>query len=120
MNLPRYIVKKPLELNEEDEGVQEDYESRSEYFVTSHTIRPTVQRAYNSPLSLVRFGIEYFRPRNCAVLEEDGNAYGIPIHDACWKIFERVCTLRLGGVDLQGFVALWWVCTNSANMTFSN
>jgi hypothetical protein len=35
--------------------------------------------------------------------------WGIPIHDACWQIFQSVSILRLGIVDLQGFFALWEV-----------
>ncbi|CZT40667.1 uncharacterized protein RSE6_00306 [Rhynchosporium secalis] len=36
--------------------------------------------------------------------EED---IAIPVHDSCWKIFERVSMKKLGRVDLDGFVALW-------------
>jgi hypothetical protein len=132
MNLPRYIVKKPARylghhVEEEEEGEgddthqdeeQEDYEETSEYFITPQTAVPVTTPYMHGHLRAeqIRFRVEEFAPSNFASkpVEFDGHLgddehYGIPVHDACWKIFERACKLRLGMVDLQGFVALWWV-----------
>ncbi|KAH6691128.1 hypothetical protein BKA61DRAFT_742527 [Leptodontidium sp. MPI-SDFR-AT-0119] len=90
MRHPRYIIQKPTNRNVKDED-QEDYE-----------------RAKPGILAKVRFRIDTFLPQNYGPIEHsDENPVGVPVHDACWKIFERVSKSKLGSVDLQGFMALW-------------
>ncbi len=60
-------------------------------------------------LANVRFGINNFFPQNYSVLDDNDQGCGVPVHESCWKIFERVSKMRLGEVDLQGFMALWSV-----------
>ena len=117
MRHPRYIIHKPKDEVFEDEE-QEDYERASEYFVTSQTTE--VPDDYEpGALSKVRFGIDHFFPQNFEVLSgNDGMAVGVPVHDACWKIFERVSKSKLGEVDLQGFMALWHVCLHPSKLLF--
>jgi len=113
MILPRYIVGKPQSGFEDEK--QEDYERQSDFFVTAQS---TEQVNDNEPgnFAFKRFDVsngEPFLPQNYDVMK-DGRRYGIPVHDACWKIFEKVSEMRLGRVDLQGLVALWWreACSN--------
>lgn len=47
------------------------------------------------------------------------NMCGVPLHDACWKIFMKVCEAKLGAVDLQGFFALWEVYNSSQEFIHS-
>jgi len=103
--------------NGQDED-QKNYERRSEYFVTSQTTAPITTEWVDGSLERIRFGIRELVPENFSIWPtepsddlSDEPSTGIPIHDACWRIFERVCRSRLGAVDLQGFVALYWVCT---------
>lgn len=108
MILPRYIVGKPLVGYTDEE--QADYERASDFFITPQTIH---QIGNNEPgeFAFQRFDVnsgDTFLPQNYDVMG-DGRRFGIPVHDACWRIFERVSMLRLGRVDLQGLVALWWV-----------
>jgi hypothetical protein len=107
MNLPRYIILKPTNKNTELER-QEDYELKSDFFVTSQTTCPP-NDFEPGELAQVRFGIDNFYPQNYSVVEWDDQEWGVPVHAACWKIFERVSKQRLGEVDLQGFMALWAV-----------
>lgn len=109
--------------NGQDED-QEDYERRSEYFVTSQTTAPITTEWIDGSLERIRFGIRELVPENFSTWPaepsddlSDEPSTGIPIHDACWKIFERVCRSHLGAVDLQGFVALYWVCTFCTSST---
>lgn len=95
---------------------QNEYELNSDYFVTSQSTKPP-DESNPGPLSEVRFGVNefyarnYVRPADLAPSEET-RPVGIPVHDGCRKIFERVSKLRLGDVDLQGFMALWHVCVS--------
>ena len=115
MRLPRYIIRKPTNWDFDMEE-QNEYERRSDYFVTSQSTEPP-DESKPGPLSKVRFGVNefypsnYVRPRDLAP-SEGTRPVGIPVHDGCWKIFERVSKLRLGYVDLQGFMALWHVCVS--------
>lgn len=91
-----------------------NYERKSDYFVTSQTTEPP-DDSNPGPLSEFRFGVDECYPRNYVLpqdlaLPEGTRPIRIPVHDGCWKIFERVLKLRLGDVDLQGFMALWRVC----------
>jgi hypothetical protein len=113
MNLPRYIVRKPLHafLEKDDE----DYEKISDFFITSQTTT-TPDDFEPGEFAYVRYGVQSFEPINYEVtpgLAFQGSPpspwWGIPVHDACWKIFERISKKRTGEVDLQGFVALWAV-----------
>lgn len=107
MNLPRYIVLKPKDFDTEPEE-QEDYERKSDFFVTSQTTCPP-DDFEPGDLAHVRFGVDNFFPQNYSVVDWDEQEWGVPVHDSCWKIFERVSKMRLGEVDLQGFMALWTV-----------
>ncbi|KAF8850332.1 hypothetical protein BDZ45DRAFT_633073 [Acephala macrosclerotiorum] len=105
MNLPRYIVKRPEEMDPDEEAT--DYEKESNFFLTSQTTCPP-DDFEPGDLEHVRYGVDNFFPQNyCVVSMDDDMGVGVPVHDACWKIFERVCKMRLGNVDLQGFMALW-------------
>ena len=113
MNTPRYLVRKPLryrsgERKQEDEL---DYEKDSEFFITSMTETPPLD-SDPGDLVNVRYGVQSFFPQNYMVQgdedEEDGGPWGVPVHESCWKIFERVSKQKLGRVDLQGFMALWY------------
>jgi hypothetical protein len=107
MNLPRYIIQKPTDGSAEKEH-QEYYERKSDFFITSQTTEPP-DDFEPGRLSHVRFGIDYFYGQNYMVVNGDDQIWGVPIHDACWKVFQRVSEMRLGEVDLQGFMALWFV-----------
>lgn len=107
MNLPRYIVRRPKDTEFDGEGA--DYEKDSAYFLTSQTTCPPDDFEAGE-LEHVRYGIDNFFPQNYTVVSnDDGMDVGIPVHDACWKIFERISKTKLGKVDLQGFMALWFV-----------
>jgi hypothetical protein len=111
MNLPRYIVRKPSNANPEKDD--EDYERISDFFVTSQTTKPPDAYDFDpGELAYVRYGVHTPEPVNYEVLALDfqgGEWWGIPVHDACWKIFGRISRMRTGEVDLEGFVALWAV-----------
>jgi len=109
----RYIIRKPTNWDVDTEE-QNNYERKSDYFVTSQTTEPP-DDSNPGPLSEFRFGVDECYPRNYVLpqdlaLPEGTRPIRIPVHDGCWKIFERVLKLRLGDVDLQGFMALWRVC----------
>lgn len=107
MNLPRYIIRKPPEAEPENNEV--DYENASDFFITSQATCPPDDFEPGT-LAHVRFGVTYFYPQNYLVSADDGESgWGVPVHDACWKIFERVSRMRSGDVDLEGFMALWFV-----------
>ncbi|KAL2060254.1 hypothetical protein VTL71DRAFT_9649 [Oculimacula yallundae] len=107
MRLPRYIVQKPANRDDSDED-QEEYERSSDFFVTSQTTRVPFDADFGGPLAKVRFEVDFLFPQNYLVMKPtDGFNCGVPVHDQCWKIFERVSKLRMGKVDLQGFMALW-------------
>ncbi|KAH7419677.1 hypothetical protein BKA64DRAFT_23111 [Cadophora sp. MPI-SDFR-AT-0126] len=109
MRHPRYILRKPMDWDgEEDE--QEEYERGSGYFVSSQSRDQPLSHDPPDPgdLAIVRFGVDAFTPSNFdGSAGSDEGPFGVPVHDACWKIFERVSKLRLGNVDLQGIMALW-------------
>ncbi|PQE32796.1 F-box-like domain-containing protein [Rutstroemia sp. NJR-2017a WRK4] len=102
MRLTRYIIPKPK--NTVDEEDAPDYEKCSDYFITDQTIT-TQDHFENGDLPRVRYGVDYFFAQNSDVVE--GDEMGVPVHDACWKMFEYISRLRFGKVDLQGFMALW-------------
>lgn len=106
MNRPRYIVKRPED--KEIDGYGPQYEEESDYFLTSQTTCPP-DDLEPGELEHVRYEIDNFFPQNYSVVGGSDQEWGVPIHDSCWKIFERVCKQRLGKVDLQGFMALWMV-----------
>jgi hypothetical protein len=109
MNLPRYIVRKPP--NAKPEKDDEDYERISDFFVTSQTTSPP-DDFEPGDLAYVRYGVHTLEPVNYEVAGlafQGGEWWGIPVHDACWKMFERISKMRTGEVDLEGFVALWAV-----------
>lgn len=101
MRFPRYIVKRPQDAEFDGEGAE--YEKESDYFLTSQTTCPP-DDFEPGELEHVRYGIDNFFPQNYIVSGDIDESVGVPVHEACWKIFERVCTLRLGKVDLQGFM----------------
>ena len=113
MTLPRYIVGKPSHGYENEE--QADYERASDFFITSQTAEQVDNNAPGA-FDVQRFDLSHcchngdcaFLPQNDDVMG-DGRRFGIPVHDACWKIFEKVSEMSSGKVDLQGLVALWWV-----------
>ncbi|KAF7870596.1 hypothetical protein EAF04_004340 [Stromatinia cepivora] len=104
MRLSRYIIKKPRNTPEEKDAA--DYEKCSDFFITDQTT--TTQNYEPGNLPRDRYGVDSFFPQNYLVITDEGEFFGVPVHDACWKIFERVSKLRLGRVDLQGFMALWY------------
>lgn len=109
MRFPRYIIQKPTEPDLQDKE-QEDYKLASDFFITRQSTQ-VPDDFEPGALERVRFGINWFLPQNYAItVHSDGNPTGVPVHDACWKIFERVSKSRLGEVDLHGFMALWYVC----------
>jgi len=109
MNLPRYIVRKPKDADPDPEAEdEEEYESASEFFLTPQTTCPP-DHFEPGNLPYFRFDVEYFHGQNHLVSDENEQPIGVPVHAACWKIFERVSSMRLGKVDLQGFMALWYV-----------
>ncbi|PVH69996.1 hypothetical protein DL98DRAFT_521866 [Cadophora sp. DSE1049] len=106
MRHPRYIILKPTNWDVEKEE-QNEYERKSDYFVTSQTTE-VPDDWEPGELAKIRFGIDTFFPRNYGIsTHSDEMQVGIPVHASCWEIFERVSKLRLGEVDLQGFMALW-------------
>ncbi|KAG4441785.1 hypothetical protein IFR05_002709 [Cadophora sp. M221] len=99
-------MKKPTNRDVEEEE-QEDYERASDFFITSQTTE-VPDDFVPGALAKIRFGIDTLYAQNYGLLEHrDENPVGVPVHDACWKIFERVSRSSLGEVDLQGFMALW-------------
>jgi hypothetical protein len=110
MNLPRYVVEKPENSDHYVDEEMEEYERVCDFFVTDCTKEP-VDNNEPREFQRQRFDVSHgraFLPQNYDVMG-DGRRFGIPVDDSCWRIFERVCRLRLGRVDLQGLVALWWV-----------
>ena len=105
MRLPRYIVAKPEDFDGEEE--EADFEKDCAYFLTSQTTIPPDDFEPGT-LEHIRYGIEDFFPQNFDVTGDP--EAGVPVHDACWKIFERISTSKLGKADLQGLVDLWSVC----------
>ncbi|TGO23546.1 hypothetical protein BPAE_0129g00300 [Botrytis paeoniae] len=104
MRLSRYIIKKPENLSEEEDAP--DYEKCSDYFITDQSIT-TQDHWQPGDLPRYRYGVNSFLAMNYEVIDKYGFPRGVPVHDSCWKIFERASKLRLGRVDLQGFMALW-------------
>jgi hypothetical protein len=101
----------------EEFSEEEKYESTSKWFITSKTVDPP--HGDEKSLMYERYGLggHRFEASNCpdfqaweswqAPSRESSNFSGIPVHDACWKIFERLSLKKLGRVDIDGFVALW-------------
>lgn len=107
MNFPRYIVRRPDEMD--IDGEAPEYEKRSDFFLTAQTVTP--QDDFDcGRLDKVRYGVDNLFPQNYQVVEDGDMETGVPVHVACWKIFERLSMMRLGRVELQGFMALWKVC----------
>ncbi|KAH9215998.1 hypothetical protein DL95DRAFT_363708 [Leptodontidium sp. 2 PMI_412] len=113
VNRVRYVLRKPRdheESEEEDEKGDRDGDEESEFFVSAETIDVPIEHG-NGELSEHLYGIPSteFVGRNYPISGYRGeDDVAIPVHDACWKIFERVSMKKLGRVDLDGFVALWW------------
>ncbi|PQE07219.1 F-box-like domain-containing protein [Rutstroemia sp. NJR-2017a BVV2] len=104
MRLTRYIIPKPK--NTVDEEDAPDYEKCSDYFISDQSI--TTQDHFTAGrLPRVRYGVGHFFPQNNEVVAA-GVEMAVPVHDACWKMFEHISKSRFGNVDLQGFMALWW------------
>ena len=103
---PRYIALKPAGADPPND--EADYERESDFFVTALTTGPP-DETQHAPFEEVRYGVDSLYPYNYKCFRRDDMDWGIPIHDSCWKIFQRVSNLRLGHVDLQGFAALWEV-----------
>jgi len=106
MNCARYILKKPRGALSEDGD--EGEEKLSQYFVSAVTTSPP-DAFTPTRLEYVRYGVSQVIGRNypspgC----QDDEECAIPVHDACWKIFEKVSIRKSGRVDLEGFAALWW------------
>jgi hypothetical protein len=107
MNLPRYIVRKPSHADPDE--AEADYEKSSDFFITSQTTCPP-DDFEPGELVHVRYGVSNFYPENYDVgVDFDESGWGVPVHDACWKMFERISSVKTGEVDLQGFMALWFV-----------
>ncbi|KAG4432804.1 hypothetical protein IFR05_011715 [Cadophora sp. M221] len=122
VNRVRYVLRKPrverCEDEDEDEDEEDDEdldggeenEGDSEFFVSAETINVQIEQG-NGELSENLYGVTStdFVGRNYPIPGYRGeDDIAIPVHDACWKIFERVSMKKLGRVDLDGFVALWW------------
>ncbi|KAL5328942.1 hypothetical protein ACEPPN_002451 [Leptodophora sp. 'Broadleaf-Isolate-01'] len=124
VNRVRYVLRKPRVGRCVDEDEKEDHEEdeeedengdrgggeESEFFVSAETIDVPIEHG-NGELSEHLYGIPSteFVGRNYPISGYRGeDDVAIPVHDACWKIFERVSMKKLGRVDLDGFVALWW------------
>ncbi|KAM3075412.1 hypothetical protein ACMFMG_007150 [Clarireedia jacksonii] len=102
MRLTRYIIPKPE--NTVDEEDAPDYEKCSDYFISDQSI--TTQDHFEpGELPRIRYGVDYFFVQNSEVVADPEVA--VPVHAACWKIFEHVSKRRFGRIDLQGFMALW-------------
>lgn len=119
MNLTRCIIPKPKDAPEEED--EADYEKSSDFFITVQSIT-TQEHFIPGRLPRYRYGVDsdsFFAQNH---RRNDDEEFGVPVHDSCWKIFERVSKLRLGRVDLQGFMALWHVSTNicSFSRTFGS
>ncbi|TGO51844.1 hypothetical protein BCON_0153g00100 [Botryotinia convoluta] len=95
MRLSRYIIKKPEDLSEEEDAP--DYEKCSDYFITDQSIS-TQDDWEPGALPRYRYAVNSFMAMNYEVIEEDGFSRGVPVHDSCWKIFERVSKIRLEGL----------------------
>jgi len=85
-----------LDSASEDEGEwQEDYEDNSDYLVSSQTVRTVTMEWFWGALTHLQFGVEEFGPLNNIWMAlhryTEKDPYGIPVYDACWEIFERVC-----------------------------
>ena len=120
INQARFLVPKPsFAAPPPDET---DYERVSDVFVTSLT---TISSDWSSSWHFVpRYGImgynvhaenhlagyDQFRGWRGVGGRSRQSVCGVPVHDACWKVFMKVCEAKLGAVDLQGFYALWEVC----------
>ncbi|KAL2075541.1 hypothetical protein VTL71DRAFT_484 [Oculimacula yallundae] len=99
-NRVRYILREPV-----DVGVEG---GKSEFFVSAETIDTPIERG-SGTLREELYGVNSFVGQNYPMSGYRGeDDVAIPVHDACWKIFERVSMKKLGRVDLDGFVALWW------------
>ncbi|KUJ21985.1 uncharacterized protein LY89DRAFT_714994 [Mollisia scopiformis] len=113
------------ETNGGDDGEWlKDYEQKSEWFLSTSTVTPPEK--WQQLSKRAKFGIE--GQDICACNFPDyrnfakGQGYspdmamwvGIPVHDACWKIFEKISLRKIGRVDIDGFVALWCreACSN--------
>ena len=105
MRYPRYIIEKPI--NAFPENHEADFEKNSTYFLTPRSVIPP-DCDQEPKLEHVRYGVNNFSAQNCDMGISD-RQFGFPVHDTCWKIFEQVCNAKIGMVDLQGLVALWWV-----------
>ncbi len=104
INRARYVLKKP-----EAFGIEEDGKE-SRYFVSAETSDTPVERG-NGRLRENQYGVSStdFKGQNYPMSGFRGEGdVAIPVHEACWKIFEKVSTKILGRVDLDGFVGLWW------------
>jgi hypothetical protein len=104
MRFTRYIIPKPKDTVDEEDAP--DYEKCSDYFISDQSI--TTQDVFDAgELPRVRYGVNWFCAQNSEV--GGGDDMAVAVHDACWKMFEHISQLRFGKVDLQGFMALWWV-----------
>jgi hypothetical protein len=105
INLPRYILEKPRNPHAYLDEKQEAYERESDFFVTPPVLRP-VDNNEPREFKYKRFDVvdgRGFLPQNYDVMG-DGRRFGIPVHDACWNIFEKVCERNLGMWICRG----WW------------
>ncbi|KAH7342686.1 hypothetical protein BKA65DRAFT_401885 [Rhexocercosporidium sp. MPI-PUGE-AT-0058] len=111
VNRVRYVLRKQKDrLEVERESEDEDEEMDSEFFVSVETVDVPIESG-NGKLSEELYGISStdFKGQNYPTTGYRGqDDVAIPVHDACWKIFERVSMKMLGRVDVDGFVALWW------------
>jgi len=108
MTHPRYMVRKPEDVTPPDD--QEEFERASDFFITAPTSGAPNDFEI-APLTAIRYGVDDIFGQNYYVVgdDDDGSQWGVPIHDSCWQIFQRISQLRLGKIDLQGFMALWEV-----------
>ncbi|KAF8854699.1 hypothetical protein BDZ45DRAFT_627362 [Acephala macrosclerotiorum] len=119
----RYLVRKPKrngvgDENEDSESEEEkEYEKDSEYFFTAPTTHIPLSDITKT-LKFSKYGVlgSDFCAKNCPAYQSwpswddypmTANWIGIPVHSACWKIFEKVSKQKLGRGDIDGFVALW-------------
>lgn len=104
--------------NEDSESEEEkEYEKDSEYFFTAPTTHIPLSDITKT-LKFSKYGVlgSDFCAKNCPAYQSwpswddypmTANWIGIPVHSACWKIFEKVSKQKLGRGDIDGFVALW-------------
>jgi hypothetical protein len=109
MTRPRYIVRNPEEATAPDD--EEEFERTSNFFITARTSGPP-DDFETAPLTAILYGVDNLFGQNFHVAgddNDDDSQWGVPIHNSCWQMFQRVSQLLLGKVDVQGFMALWEV-----------